>query len=94
MRSLISKYSIEGRGDDGAPNGQFYLRRGDVENVSNEVVGTHFGFKGEKRQKFINERLPKIWNHFDVNNQGYLTVERVPVLLKMLVGENEMNNQL
>lgn len=67
MRSLIKTYSIEGRNEAGSPNGQFYLTKKDVEKVSNEVVGTHFGFTCDKKKKYIDSRLPQLWKHFDVN---------------------------
>lgn len=48
MKSLLTKYTLEGRTND-QPNGQFYLTKKDAERVAKEVVGTHFGWKGDKR---------------------------------------------
>jgi len=94
MRSVISSYAIEGRATDGSPNGSFFLDRDCMRKVANEVVGTHFQFSGDKKKEFIDSKFSALWNHWDVNNQGYLVVEKAPQFLKMLVGENEMNNQL
>ena len=49
---------------------------------------------GEKRDAYINKRFDKLWSHFDVNGEGFVAVARVPPMLRMLVGENEVNNGL
>ena len=48
MRSLITNYTLEGN-TDGKPNGKFYLTKKGAESVAREVVGTNFGWKGDKR---------------------------------------------
>lgn len=48
MKSLLTKYTLEGRTND-EPNGHFYLTKNDAEKVAKEVVGTHFGWSGDKR---------------------------------------------
>ena len=52
VRSLISNYAVEGR-VNGKPNGQFYLTKNAVADVSYEIVNTHLGFKGKKLDKFV-----------------------------------------
>lgn len=44
-----------------------------MRSVSDEVVGTHFGFKGKKKEKFLNERFPTLWAEQDVNKDGFLS---------------------
>ena len=53
MRSLIQKYSIEGRTDD-LPDGNFVLSKEGARKAATEVVGTHFGWTGEKRDNYVN----------------------------------------
>jgi hypothetical protein len=53
MNSLISKYSIEGNDMD-QPTGQFYLDKDGAKAVCQEVVQTHFGFHGAKRDNYVN----------------------------------------
>ena len=57
MRSLISKYAVEGK-INGKPNGQFYLKKNAVSEVSYEIVNTHLGYKGKKLDDFVQSRLP------------------------------------
>ena len=52
MRSLIQKYAIEGRSDD-LPNGTFVLSKAGARKAAQEVVGTHFGWTGAKRDKYV-----------------------------------------
>lgn len=73
MHSLISKYSLESK-VDGAPSGKFYLDEAGMRAVSKEVIGTHFGFHGQKREKYLNEKFPGLWANADVNKQGWLDV--------------------
>jgi hypothetical protein len=93
MKSLISKYALEGK-TDGAPNGKFFLDKAAAAAVSSEVVGTHFGFKGEKKEKFLAGRFDPVWNHFDVLGQGFIDVAKGPQFLRQLVDENELANGL
>ena len=93
MNSLISRYSIEGN-NNGVANGHFYLNREGARAVSNEVVQTHLGFDGDQRDQYVGGRFASIWSHFDVNNDGFLEVERMPQFLRMLIGEVETNNGL
>lgn len=93
MNSLISKYSLEGK-KNGAPTGKFYLDKKAMRAVSKEVVGTHFGFKGKKREKYLNDKFPGLWAQADVNKQGYLAVERGPVFLRNLLDSVELSNGL
>jgi hypothetical protein len=91
MNSLVSKFAIEGRGEDGAKNGHFFMTKDSTEQVAKEVVETHMHMQGGERDAYIAEHLPKLWAHYDVNKDGYIEVERAPVLLRQLVGEVEAN---
>ena len=93
MNSLIMKYALEGK-TDGAPNGKFYLDKSGMRAVSSEVVGTHFGFKGKKREKFLNQKFPELWANADVNKQGFLVVEKGPPFLRSLLDSVELSNGL
>jgi len=93
MRSIIKKWALEGN-DNGVPSGKFYVTRAIFDNISNDVVKQHLKYRGPHRQNFLKERCPKIWSHFDVNKKGYLSVNEVPQMLRMLLGEVELNNAL
>ena len=93
MNSLIGRYSLEGN-DKGTPNGSFFLDKDGARAVSSEVVGTHFGFNGAKREQYLSERFNDVWKNVDVNNDGIIPVSQGPVLLRMVVGDSELGNGL
>ena len=95
MRSLISNYAVEGKLADGSgPNGSFYITRSAAEEASGAVVQQHFGWTGEKNSDFVKSQLLKLWPHIDVLNEGFIDIEKAPQLLKTLLGEVEIENQL
>lgn len=94
MNSVIQKYSVEGKGADGNPNGQFWVTRNLFDDLSAEVIQTHLGFTGEKAATYANERVGKIWDHFDLLKKGFLHANEMPQCMRMLVGEVEINNGL
>lgn len=52
MNSLIMKYALEGK-SNGGPNGQFFMTKDAMESVTDEVVGTHLGFTGAQKDKWV-----------------------------------------
>lgn len=94
MRSVIKNYALEGRGDDGNPTGKFYLDLKGLYAVGEEVVRTHIGYTGAKNKAYLDEHVPNIFKHFDLNNQGYIIVEKAPQALRLLLGEVEIQNGL
>ena len=93
MRSLIQKYSIEGRSDD-LPDGNFVLSRDGATQAATEVVGTHFGWSGTQRDNYVKQRMNEFWSSHDVLDQGWIPVAKGAVLLKQILGEVEINNRL
>lgn len=89
MASLVKKYAIEGKGDDGNKNGHFFMTKDITKAAAQEVVETHLGFKGAKRDAFIAERFDKLWAHHDVLHDGFIEVERAAPLLRSMIGEVE-----
>lgn len=93
MRSLIQNYAVEGRGANG-PTGKFYLDKNGAAAAAEEITRTHLGYKGQKKQDFIEKNLARCWKHFDVLNKGYLVIEEAPQFFKSFLGEVELNNNL
>lgn len=88
MHSLITKYALEGRTDN-EPNGHFYMTKDATKRVTEEVIGTHFGFTGEKRDGMVKDAMTTQWPRYDNLGDGFVDVERVPVFLRQVVGEVE-----
>lgn len=95
MRSVISNYAVEGKGDDGQPNGKFFITRGDMNSLADEVLSNNMGFADSaKKQAYADEHVPKIWAHFDMFGKGYIPVQEVPQFCRLLLGEVEVQNSL
>lgn len=65
-----------------------------MESVAREVIGTHYGWHGDRREAFLKEHLPGLWAHYDVLNEGFLDSARGPPLLRQLLGEVETSEGL
>jgi len=95
MRSVISNYAVEGRGEDGGPNGKFFITKSDMGPLVDEVLSNNMGFADAgKKQAYADEHMPKLWDHFDMFGKGYIPVEEVPQLCRLLLGEVEVSNSL
>jgi len=91
MKSLISKWAIEGANADGTKNGKFFMTKDLTADVAKEVVETHMHMSGADRDKYVADKLEALWPHHDVMKEGYVDVEKVPVILRSMVGEVELN---
>jgi uncharacterized protein YyaL (SSP411 family) len=82
MRSLITNYALEGK-TAGEPNGHFYLTKDATKAASTNVVKQHFSeWSQQKTDEFIGSTFNKLYQHYDVNNEGFLDADRVPPLLR------------
>ncbi len=93
MNSIIGNYALEGK-TDGKPNGIFFLDKKGAAGVASEVVGTHFGFKGEQKAQFLAENFEKVFNNIDVLKEGFFPVAKGPVFLRNLIDSVEISNKL
>ena len=71
MNSIIGAYAVEGN-NEGTPTGNFYLTKKAGESISKEVVQTHLGFKGKKRDDYVRDNFPEVWGKLDVNDDGFI----------------------
>ena len=76
MRSLINNYSLELK-NDGQPTGHFYLDKEGARAVSEEVLRTHGNITNDAKS-FMAEHFTSTWDHFDVNHDAIVEVERMP----------------
>lgn len=62
-----------------------------MDNLADEVLTNNMGFKDAgKKADFATARLDGIWKHFDLFGKGYIPVEEVPQLCRLLLGEVEV----
>ena len=82
MNSLINNYAREIK-VDGELTGHMYCNHNDALAVANEVMDSH---KQHDARPGDVQRFEEVWNHFDVNKDGLVEVERMPQFLRMLLG--------
>lgn len=81
---MIEKYAVEGK-TNGAPNGHFWMTKNALIECAKEVVQTHMGFKGAKRDNYVKQQFNKYFPYHDVLNEGYLDISRSTVLLRQML---------
>jgi len=85
MHSLITQYALEGR-TDGKPNGHFYMTKDLIEKATDEVVGTHYKYDGDKKNQKVHEAITELWPKYDQLNEGFIEVSRAAVFLRNALG--------
>jgi hypothetical protein len=87
MRSMISTYAAEEKDDDGVPNGKFFLNAASAQRAGSEVVGTHMGLSPAETKSYMATYFQRVWDHFDVNGEGFVGVEVMPQFMRMLLSD-------
>ena len=88
MNSLIKTYALEMKDNDGRPSGHFFFDKNSARYVSDEVVHTHFQYDDNQTADYLAEKFDETWNHFDVNKDNLVEVERMPQFLRWLLGNS------
>lgn len=88
MESMYKNYATEGK-TDGKPNGHFWVDEKNAERASKEVVMTHLEMNEGKANAYLKAEFPRVWQRFDVNEEGKVEIDRMPQLLRMICGNSE-----
>ena len=89
MNSIITKYAVETRNEEGKPSGKFFLDKAGARAIAEEVVETHLKKDKAGVEKYLTEKFPEAWNRFDVNGEGKIEAMRGPTFLRYIVGSVE-----
>ena len=89
MRSMYDTYATEGMNGDGTPNGQFWVTKENAKKAAGEIVGTHLKLLGDDQKKFVDEVFPAAWERYDVNEEGKIEADRMPIFLRHICGNTE-----
>ena len=54
-----------------------------------EIVGTHLHLLGKDQETFVNENFPAAWKRYDVNEEGKIELDRMPIFLRHICGNTE-----
>ena len=89
MKSLYTNYATEGKSKAGLPNGHFWVNKDNAKRVSEEVIATHLQLKGAALVSFMKAEFETHFEKYDVNDEGKIDVDRMPVFLRTLCGSAE-----
>ena len=64
---------------------QYYIDEKNAKTVAESLVKEHKGLKDKELSTYINQQFPELWDHFDVNSQGLVEIERMSQFYKMLL---------
>ena len=78
MASMILNYALEGKTDDGAPNGKFFMNTAQTQQAAKEVLKAHKKLTGKELEEYMKTYFTRTWAHFDINKDGILDVDTMP----------------
>ena len=89
MRSMYDTYATEGMNKDGTPNGLFWVTKANAKKAAGEIVGTHLLLSKDAEKEFVEANFPKAWDRYDVNEEGKIELDRMPIFLRHICGNTE-----
>ena len=95
MRHILLRYALE-KADPltGKPTGRFYVDRAGAYELAMETIVTIMKMTGNAAIDYFNQKVPAAWARQDVNNDGVIEAERVPIFLRTIVNNVELALQL
>ena len=94
MYNLIDKYAKEGKGENGKPNGRFYVDKNAVKKVSEPIVAKYLPKLDKDQQKNLwTVEFEELFGRFDVLDSGFIEVEQMGRFLKSLVHDQTIDIQ-
>ena len=88
MRSLYEKYASEGMKDD-LPTGHFWVNKADAQNACAEVAENNLKIPKGESKAFVKNSFEELWRRYDVNEDGFLEIDRMPMFLRNFCGSAE-----
>ena len=87
MKSMLLNYSLEGKNEDGTPNGKFYMNEATTRQAASEILATHKDLKGKENEDYLKEYFARTWAHFDVNKAGMIDTLDMPSFMRFLASD-------
>ena len=85
------KYALEGKNEDGSPNGAFFMDEPSTRAAAGEVLASHKSLKGGELDSYLKTYFARTWAHYDVNKAGMIGVEVMPVFMRFLASDQTLN---
>ena len=90
MASMIANYALEGKNEDGTPNGKFFMDEARTKAASGEVLKSHKKIEGKELEEYMKTYFARTWKHFDINSDGMVGVDVMPQFMRFLASDQAM----
>lgn len=87
MRSIYTKFALEQKTKEGKPSGVFKMDKSNTKSVANQVMGRVKKLQGKDLDAFTNQYFQRTWDHFDVNQTGYLDTLDMTAFMKYMASD-------
>jgi len=87
MFSMINNYALEGKNEDGTPNGKFFMNESITRQASLEILKAHKKLEGKEAEDYMKQYFERTWAHFDVTKDGILDVDTMPQFMRFLASD-------
>ena len=90
MYTLIHDYAKEGKGEDGKPNGKFFMDRAAAKKVTLPYVKKYANLKGLSLDDYMTQQFEDEFQRFDVLGSGFIECEQMGRFIKVLAQDNTL----
>lgn len=92
MRSMYRSYAsdietVDKKTGEKVKTGQQGVTRSSAYQAGIEVLGTHKGYKGGDLTSYMANYFDRAWDHYDVTQKGWISVEMMPMLMRFLASD-------
>ena len=92
MRSMYRSYAsdieeVDKKTGEKVKTGQQGVTRSSAYQSGLEVLGTHKGLKGGDLTTYMSTYFERAWDHYDVMQKGWISVEMMPMLMRFLASD-------
>jgi len=61
MASMIQNYALEGKKEDGTPNGKFFMNEAITRHAASEVLKTHKKLEAKELDEYLKQYYDRTW---------------------------------
>ena len=87
MDKVFSKYSTDGKADDGTDTGEKILLKTTAPKAAGVILEATHKLSSAKVPGYLKSNFEKTWDKFDVNQDGYIKAEETHTFMRSLMGK-------
>lgn len=91
MRSIYTKFALEQKTKEGKPSGVFKMDKANTKSVASQVMSRVKKLQGKDLDAFVNQYFQRTWDHFDVNQTGYLDTLDMTAFMKYMASDQSID---